>query len=131
MKEAKLYSLKVWLTTIIVAPIIFGIVKNFLDPLIYNVTDIFFGLAYSVPAGLILCIPSWLLFWLLAGYLNSSKLNAILKKLYISFFSILLVVLPFALLNIHYLIESNYWPEMIPWIGSYIGVLIGCIWIFK
>lgn len=130
MKEAGLYSIKVWLTTIIVAPIIAGIIQLCLDPLTYNFNDIFLALFYAFPAGIILCIPSLLLFWLITWYLNKYCIGIIRKKIYITLLCSFLTILPFSILNIRALTHSNYWPSLMPWLISCFIVLIGSVWLY-
>jgi hypothetical protein len=131
MKQALVFSSKVWLTTIIVSPIIVGLLQSFLDPDTYSYSDAFVGLIYCVPGGVIFCLPSSLLFWLAVWYVNKKKLKTYQKKIYISVGSVFLALIPFAILNAHTLFSPNYWPSELPWVGSYFGILTASIWFFK
>ncbi len=131
MKQVSIYTLKVWLTTIVIAPIIVGFLHRYIDPEIYNYSSILVGLLYCVPAGIIFCLPSWLLFWKLCSFVNDRTLKTIYKKLLITIPSVFLSLIPWLIINAHALFSPNYWPSFLPWVVSYSGVLIACVWIYK
>lgn len=131
MKQALMYSLKVWLTTIVAGPFIAILILSFLNPNTSHHLELFISLFYLTLGGIFFCLPSWLLFWLLAGFINKRELKMDYKKLFISIVSIFLSFIPFAIMDAHALFSPNYWPSELPWVASYFGVLITCIWFYK
>ena len=131
MKEAFIYSFKVFAVTIIAGPILTGIYLVLSDPLIYKASDILTGMLYMVPAGIILCIPSWLLLAFLVKQATKKGLSTAVGKSFLSLFSVVLVTIPFAVVNYRTILNSNYWPSIIPFISAYAITLILCIWLFK
>jgi hypothetical protein len=131
LKESLLYSLKIWLTVIVISPIVAGLIQMYIDPEIYSFADVMVGLCYCIPAGLIFCLPSWLILWFLIRYLNKKELKMYSKKLYFTIASLFISILPFFIINPHTLLNSGYWPSILPWLISYSGVLIICIWLYR
>jgi hypothetical protein len=130
MKKTLVFSLKVWLTTIVIAPFIFGIIQVSTDTEIYRLTDVLVGLFYCVPAGIVLCLPLWSLFWLFTTLINKMNSKIIVKKIALSIVMILLIMLTFCIINSHALFSPDYWPSVLPMVFSYLGVGILCVWCY-
>lgn len=91
-----LYSLKVWITALIVPPILFLVF-----PLLQSgsmVGDIAFSFILSMIIGGILSFPSWFLLFLLVHAVNRLRLPMIYKKMMLVIGGIFLSVFPFFLL---------------------------------
>jgi hypothetical protein len=133
MKQALIYSLKVWLTTVVLGMRIAALIKILLDTdhLIYKFSDIFTSAVYDIPVGLIACLPSFGIFLLTVSLLRKSNYNIRSKKLVLSALGLLLSVLPFALLFTHQLFNINYLPDMLPELCAYTGLTIAGIWFYK
>jgi len=133
MKPAFIYSLKVWITTIILGMRITGLIRISLDTdhLIYGVEDIFNSAIYDIPIGFVACLPSWLIFSVTVRYVNAMKTSLIYKKTWLTLISIFLGILPFAFLFWPQLTHTNYWPDMLPEIIGYAVVTTAGIWFYK
>lgn len=67
MKQALHYSLKVWLTAVIIGPLIIVVLTKIITPdykAFDSVSNIFGSIALLMYLGFIVSIPSWLLLWL-------------------------------------------------------------------
>jgi len=97
------YSLKVWLTSVLLAPIIFLFIDYFTSPRAQNnsQTDIDsliqLYLAFVI-AGAILSFITWLIFWGVAILTCRHTTNIIQRKLIMFFMGIILTILTFLLL---------------------------------
>jgi len=130
MKRAFIYTLKVFLTTIILAPGLATAITFFGNPEIYKPEDALYTLII-IPAGLLLCIPSYVLFGLIASYLNKLFGNIFIIKTLLSLAALPLTLLPFGIMNYHTIINSNYWPSIAPWLGSYAGITVLGVWVYR
>jgi len=133
MKQAFIYSTKVWLTTVILGMRITGLIKILLDTdhLIYKVQDIFTSAIYDIPVGFVACLPSWFLFTIITRYFNVKSISLIYKKLWFSLSAIFLSILPFAILFWYQLTHLNYLPDMLPELIGYTVVTIAGIWLYR
>ena len=133
MKQAFIYSLKVWLTTVLLGMRVAALIKIATDTqhLMYKAEDIFDSAIYDIPVGLIACLPSWLLFSLVVGYLNKVIHSVEQEKLWLSVVAVFLSILPFALLFWHQLTHLNYLPDMLPELAAYTIVTIAGTWFYK
>lgn len=132
MKQAFIYSSKIWLTTICAGPYLTGIILVTTDPLIYSVKDIFsVGNVYAVLVGLFAALSSWALFAIIARFSFTKSTSAILIKLYLSASAFILVLLPWAIVESNAVFNSNYWPSLAPWILSYYFITVVGIWLYN
>ncbi|MEO6849387.1 MAG: hypothetical protein ABI166_02115 [Mucilaginibacter sp.] len=134
MKKATIYSLKVWLTTVVLGMRIAGLIKILLDTdhVTYSFQDIFYSAIYDIPVGLIACLPSWLIFTFITFYLNNKKnIKIVYKKCWLTISAMFLGVLPFAIVFWPQLTHINYSPDMLPVLIAYTGVTIAGIWFYK
>jgi hypothetical protein len=133
MKKALMYSLKVWLTTIILGMRVAVVIKICLDTdhSIYGAGDVFATAIYDIPVALIAWIPSFLLFLVVVYYLSKTD-NAIwTKKLILSGLGIFLAILPFVIVFTHQLFSANYLPDMLPELCAYAGLTLAGVWFYK
>jgi hypothetical protein len=132
MKQALVYSLKVWLTTVILGMRVAVLIRILLDSehLIYSFGDTFSSAAYDIPIGLIVCTPSWVLFAFASKSINSRGHSVIYKNIILSACSIPLIILPYAIV-FHQIIYPNYWPDMLPDLCGYALVTVAGIWIYR
>jgi len=130
-KQALIYSLKVWLTTIILGIRITGLIKLFIDPLIYKFEDIFSSAIYDIPVGLIACAPSFFIFLFAVRRICKRNTSVLLKKAILSAIGILLSLIPFIILFPYQLFHTNYLPDMLPELCSYVGLTLVGIWVYK
>jgi len=139
MKQAFSYSLKIWLTTIVVSPLLIGLLLNEITIKLVteNVFDFLGGELFIMVFGSVICIPSYILQALLLFYLNQRKLKIWHKKLYLSIFALFLSILSFSILNCQLLFDarnsiSDYLPgNIIFWVISVWIIIIICIWSYK
>jgi hypothetical protein len=132
MKQAMVYSLKVWLTTAILGMRIAAIIKICLDGYhIYSWPDIFSSAIYDIPIGIIACLPSSILFALLTRRLKKNPYTITRLKLILSLTGILLSLLPFAIVFPSQITHVNYLPDMLPELLGYTLITLGGIWFYK
>jgi len=133
MKQALIYSIKVWLTTVVLGMRIAVLIKICLDTdhLIYDFEDFFGSAIYDIPIGLIACAPSWILFSLSVLVINKPKRSVMVKKLWLTLAAFILGILPFAIVFWGQLTHPNYWPDMAPEVFGYISVTIASLWFYK
>ena len=130
MKQTLLYSLKIWLTSVVVGPALYGIFDALTRPnFLHNLTGVAGFYLYSLPYGLILSIPSWLLFWLLLHSLNMLRWNWVTTRVLFSIVAVILTLAPFILLFGADDPAGN--ETFLAWPMAYCFVLIAGIWFYK
>lgn len=129
MKQAIIYSLKVWLTAVLLSPLLSVILFEPFDD--HNSTDIkgaLFFILLSIPYGLVLSIPSWLLLWISVWLVNRLSTSSIKKKWMLSIIGLVLSLLPFYLIFGH---DDNPVGEgAIEWAVAYCIVILAGIWFY-
>jgi hypothetical protein len=132
MKEATIYSLKVWLTTAIFGMRIAAVIKICLDDYhIFSWSDTFSSAIYDIPIGIIACLPSWILFALLTRRLKKITSTITRLKLILSLLGILLSLLPFAIIFPSQITHVNYLPDMLPELFGYTLITLVGIWFYE
>jgi uncharacterized membrane protein len=132
MKQALIYSLKVWLTTIVLGMRVAAVIKICLDTdHLYGAGDIFSSAIYDIPVGLIACTPSFFLFLVGVFFLSKTSGTIWSKKLILSVLGVILAILPFAIVFTHQLFSANYLPDMLPELCGYVGITLAGIWFYK
>ncbi|WP_158827203.1 hypothetical protein [Mucilaginibacter lacusdianchii] len=132
MKQAFMYSLKVWITTACLGPFVTGIVLIITDPLIYRLSDLAdASMVYTIIAGLFVCGPAYALTGLIVYFLLAKLKSVKRLKVSITFITTAIVLLSFAIVDYHALINSNYWPSLLPWLACYYAVTVAGIWFYK
>jgi hypothetical protein len=121
MKQARVYSLKVWLTAVLIGPVFLGIYQA----IVYDggfVWWVVFGVLFGGTLG----APSFVLLWLAAKWLMNTT-TKVVSKLCLSFLIIPLAALAFFIgyLLIKFSVDTMYLT--IP----YIIVAIAAIWLYK
>jgi len=121
MKQARVYSLKVWLTAVLIAPVFLGTYQA----IVYDggfVWWVFYGVLFGGTLG----APSFVLLWLVTKWLMNST-TKIICKICLSVLIIPLAALAFFIgyLLIRYPVNTMYLT--IP----YIFVAIVAIWLYK
>jgi hypothetical protein len=107
------YCLKVWLTSVVVSPILYILIEVIVNPGYFESTP--GGMAFilfSIPYGLILSIPSCLLLLVLIYVFNRMSLSISTRKIWLSITGILLTLIPFVIMYHSYDIERR--PTIIP-----------------
>jgi len=130
MKQAIIYTIKVWLTSVVLSPIAFIIADNLFHS--NNRIGLYGSLGfigYSIPYGLVITIPCWLILFLSAGSLVNRKLKMIYKKSIISVVGVALSILPFFLLfrgdDNGFDLYTKFWSL------SYCTFIVGGIWLYE
>ncbi|MDR6942081.1 hypothetical protein [Mucilaginibacter pocheonensis] len=125
MKQTLIYSLKIWLTSVVIGPLIYIVHETKLQDLKGSAGFIL----YSIPYGLALSSLIWLLFWLSLHCIYQLNISTLTFKLYLSSIGFVLSLLPF------FLIFGNDDPitykEILPWALSYCIVIVAGVWFFK
>jgi lysylphosphatidylglycerol synthetase-like protein (DUF2156 family) len=99
MKQALIYSLKVWLTAVVVSPPLYLIVEAMVNK--HNQTNLEGGVLFvlmSLVYGLLLSIPSYLLL-LLAVYFSTRRMESgWVIKMFLTLVGMVLSLIPFQLI---------------------------------
>lgn len=134
MKQAFIYSLKVWLTALVLVTLLDDLVRPFASPVgLYPVSDlpeVLLSELLRIPVMSILYLPILLILWLVTGVTNRINILLVYKKIIWSLVAIPLPVLPFALLNPDVLSADRRW-SIIPYFICWAVLLITSIWLYK
>lgn len=123
------YSIKVWLFTVIVSPLLlFLILGLIINSAKWNsILDSYMMIGFMMLYGLVLSIPSMLLFWLIQRQLKNN-LNENKTKLILSVYSFFSVWITFYIFDKGF-VERGF--QQIFWIVIYSLTIVIGVWIFK
>ncbi|WP_345954714.1 hypothetical protein [Mucilaginibacter sp. PAMB04168] len=134
MKQAFIYSLKVWLPALIIAPLITVSINWFIawyNPInYYRSSGFWVDVYFNFVAGAAL-IPLAALFWLATLAFVKTQARISLIKLQLTLVATILCVVPFAIfgknnqLSLETVFSTTYW------LPSYLMVAVPSIWICK
>ena len=130
MKRTLIYSLKVWLTCVVVSPVLYCNIEALSESSLSKglVADGGFFL-YSLPFGLVLSLPSWVMFWLSLHSVNMLNWGLVTTKLLISVIAVILTALPFVLL--FGTDDPGSDKSLLIWPVCYCLVLVAGVWYYK
>ncbi|TWJ03502.1 hypothetical protein JN11_01048 [Mucilaginibacter frigoritolerans] len=125
MKQTLIYSLNVWLTSVVAAPLlflIFTLPKN---------TGIGIEiLPFEWLMGGVLSVPSFLLLYLTSNYLVRLRFSILIDKIILSLVGILLTYIPFFLINgYHLILDGDQLSQ--PLFICYSCATVICLWFYK
>lgn len=130
MKHTITYSLKVWLISVVVSPVLYVIIEAIQKPRIYqNIEGSLGFILYSIPYGLVLSLVSWLLLWLSLCSLLMLKMSIKVTKLWLSLICTVLTLFPFWLIFGHD--DANSLNGIGALAASYYLVILGGVWFYK
>ena len=123
------YSIKVWLFTVIVSPLLlFLILGLIINSAKWNsILDSWMMIGFMMLYGLVLSIPSMLLFWLIQRQLKNN-LNENKTKLILSVYSFFSVWITFYIFDKGF-VERGF--QQIFWVVIYSLTIVIGVWIFK
>jgi hypothetical protein len=119
MKQALIFSLKVWVTAVIIGPVLYILTTRIMGQVSHNDIEL---LEISIILGGVLSIPSWLLFFIATVQINKVTYILVAKKLIITFIGIVFTLLPF------YTFFKGTPSE---WSICYCVVIVAGIWFYK
>jgi hypothetical protein len=119
MKQALIFSLKVWVTAVIIGPLLRLFTMRIIGQISHSDTEL---LEISLVIGGIVSIPSWLLLFLATVQINKIAFTLAVKKLIITFIGIIFTLLPFQVLFVG--VPSE-------WSIYYCIVIVAGIWFYK
>jgi len=124
------YAIKVWVTTVLVAPFILLFTLGFVNSarLSYFAESLPI-LILIIFVGMVLSLPALILFWLLCRKLSLSSIGVRKSKLILSVFGILLIWSTFFLLDSKLFSTADF--QKLWWPGSYSLTLPIAIYLFK
>ncbi|SEO98277.1 hypothetical protein SAMN05192574_11821 [Mucilaginibacter gossypiicola] len=135
MKPVRSYCLRIWFTSILIAPVIIlvaqlpsGVEINFFSAPLWSMLQLISYMFYMIFFGLLLLVPVFILFYLITSVLSKLILNRNLVKITLSVISIALFVLLFFLL-FHPMSLLNK-RSFIPYLAYPLLILSG-IWFYK
>lgn len=123
------YSIKVWLFTVIVSPLLlFLILGLIINSAKWNsILDSWMMIGFMMMYGLVLSIPSMFLFWLIQRQLKNN-LNENKTKLILSVYSFFSVWITFYIFDRGF-VERGF--QQIFWVVIYSLTIVIGVWIFK
>ncbi|HTI58047.1 MAG TPA: hypothetical protein VL525_03465 [Mucilaginibacter sp.] len=131
MRQIFFFSFVVFITAILAGPILTGIILSLTDPLVYQISDIFDGLKYGVPLGILLCVPSWLLLSIAIRLVAKPGMSVIRVKFFACLAAAPLIILPFGILNFNELFNKFFWTSSVFQFLSYYLITLISIWSYK
>jgi hypothetical protein len=130
MKQTIIYSLKVWLTSVVISPVLYIILEAIQKPRVYQNIEGGLGfILFSIIYGLILSLISWILLWLSLYSLLMFNRDIIITKLWLSIIGAILTLLPFWLVLGYD--DPNPLTGTALWAASYCLVIIAGIWFYR
>jgi hypothetical protein len=129
MKQTVLFSLKVWLTSVIISPALYLFYDAFR---VHSKTNFEGGIGFilfSILYGLILSSLSWLILWLSTFSLLQLNYSTLVNKIWLSIIGTGLTILPFLLLFGSD--DPITYVTTVPWALSYNIVIVAGIWFYK
>lgn len=130
MKQVLIYSLKVWLTSVVFSPVLFFICDSMLHSNdLGNLSGALGFIGYSITYGLVISIPSWLILFLFSGSLVNRQLKLHYKRILITAVSIVLSILPFYLLFRGDDNGFDLYTKL--WSFSYCSIIVAGVWYYR
>jgi hypothetical protein len=129
-KKALFYCLKVWITGVVVGPLLFyAMDKHFVDGLLSFSDYIFVFFA----GGLLFSIPSFLLLWATATYTCKRPGDLPLQRLKLAGWSLLFTVLPPVIILVwqHTNPDNADWSLLTRLIASYFASIAAAIFFYR
>jgi hypothetical protein len=123
MKQSLIYSLNVWLTTAVIAPLLpllLALIKHTETGVEMLILEWFMGWLISA--------PSFLILYLASNYLSKSHCNISGSKAILSLISIVLTYAPFLLINGYHLSLN---PFLLSLFVSYGCTVLICVWCYR
>ena len=123
------YTIKVWLFTVIISPIIIALILGAIinDSSFNSIFNSYEILFVMIMVGLILSIPAMIIFGLIKRRLNN-KVSDLKEKTILSFYSCLSVWITFFIVDKGFTIR---WSEQTIWVLIYSLTIVLGVWIFK
>jgi hypothetical protein len=123
------YSLKVWLTSVVLSPMLCLLIDSFTKHSQTNLEGGIGFILFSILYGLILSALSWLLLWGFSYLLLQFSITTVTRKVILSFISSFLTIIPFLLL----FSRDDGFPDAftIIWTLSYAVVIVIGVWYYK
>jgi len=130
MKQALLYSLKVWLTSVVFGPVLYVFFELIFRSGYFDGIKSSMGfIGYSIPYGLILSIPSWFFFLTLLVIFEYTSVTIKIKKTLLSMAGACLSFAPFF---IFFQGDGDpKWFDTFLWGFFYCIVIVTGIWYYK
>jgi hypothetical protein len=130
MKQVFIYSLKVWLTGVVLSPILYVFVEFVFQPRYFDGFKAELGfIGYSIPYGLILSIPSWFFLLTTLVIFEYTSASLLTKRIILSLVGSAVAFAPFYLL--FYSSEDIRWFDTFLWGFSYIIIIVASIWFYN
>src|SRR5689334_19358736 len=119
------YPVKVWLLTILIAPLVSFIIMFLENGASFSVFDsAFVVIFFMILFGLLLSLPSLFLFWYLSDELNDRALKSRNKKLILCLCGVFLIWITFFLMNKSLFSKWNFYDYNWPLSYSFVMVLL-------
>jgi hypothetical protein len=125
MKQALIYSLKVWLTSVVAAPFLFLTLELLKHT---GIAIEILPIAWLI--GGMLSVPSFILLYITSNCLVKLHYNIVSSKIMLSLIGIVLTYVPFFLINgYHLLLDGDLLS--LPLFISYSCAILACVWSYK
>jgi uncharacterized protein YacL len=130
MKQTLNYSIKIWLTSVLVSPLLDLILDSLVRPKsLVNLEGAIGFLLLSVLYGIIISSPCWLLLWLSLQCMMKLNMSTLLLKSCLCVVGLVLALLPFFLLFGHD--DPITYVTTVPLAISYGLTVFAAIWLYK
>ncbi len=137
MKQAFIYSSKVWLTIIVVASIIGGAILyyRYTDQMFYPWTRVFEVPQVGIELRFVYYFPSWLVFVPVSTWLNG-RLTDRYRKILLSIIAVVLSMTAFLAMDYHSLFKDDTgifagFPPSLMWTCTYAVVAFVTAWFYQ
>jgi len=124
MKQALTFSLKVWLTTVLVTPFVIALTEA-LHGKDYTVSGFFLFVVLGIIFGALLSLISFGCFYCVTIFIKGTSLKIKIQKVILSLLAIAFIIVPFMFLQLfgidHLFISCLH----------YCIVVLLCIWLYK
>jgi len=131
--KALSYTLKVWLTSIVIGPVLHLLINCFTATKMgyaqIGIVSSLYFILMSIPFGIILSIPSFLLLWLSVYLLKKFDIDPLVSKISLSIISVILSA--FAFFIVFGQDDPSTYKETTIWAFAYCSVIVGAIWYYE
>ncbi|WP_461450132.1 hypothetical protein [Mucilaginibacter sp.] len=119
MKQALIYSLKVWLTSLLLGPMLYYPVQTIIEPQYPH------QFHYDVKYGFYFSMPSFIVSIIAVVIVKHLSTTLVVKKLLLSVAGVVLAALPF------YILKGSWVQQGTEYLLAYGSITLIAIWVYK
>ena len=124
-----IYTIKVWLFTVIISPLLLALILGVLinNPSFSSILNSYEIIFVTILVGLFLSMPAMMIFGFIKRFLNN-KVSVLKEKTILSIYSFLSVWITFFVVDKGFVTK---WTEQTVWVIIYSIMIILGVWMFK